>query len=414
MSQLQDNLLLDNLRRLYALAPRGRMLGLDRMQEVCAKLGDPQDSFEIVHIAGTNGKGSVSAFTASMLKAAKIPCGLYTSPHLVRFAERIQIDGEPISDETLSALLEEVFATGVELSFFEAATVTAFLAFRQAGVKIAVLEVGLGGRLDATNIAKRTKVAPITRISYDHTAELGNTITAIATEKAAIIKAGCAVVCGKLHPDAKAVVEARAQEVGARILPLKDPEPFPGAELAYPRMAMYGTNLAVATTIGRELGLSAEQIAHGIERTNWPGRNELLHRNGEDLTLLDCAHNPDAAVALSHIVDASLIEAVGNRRNVALVFGALESKNWKATLDRLEHIASHRVYVKAAVAKGVEPYHFVDHLPGEIAEDIPAALEKARAIVGARGLVVITGSVFVVGPARAYLLDLPLDPPIDL
>jgi len=402
------------LTRLYALALHGRKLGLERVQEVCAKLGNPERSFQAVHVAGTNGKGTVTAFVGSMARAAGRNVGVYTSPHLCRFAERINIGGAPIDDEKLVAYLNQAMAVGPELTFFEVATVAAFLAFRDAKVDLAVLEVGLGGRLDATNVIPPPRVAAITRVSYDHMAELGDSLTAIASEKVGIIKAGSAVVLGKLHPDARAQVEKRCAEVGARLVPLGSPEPVPGAPLAYPRVALVGSNLAVAVTIGRELGFSPEVLAKGVEQTVWPGRNELLHRNGQELTLLDCAHNPDGAVALSHALDPSVLGDIESRKEIALVFGAIQSKNWRAMLKRLESVAGHRVFVAPPVRRAVDPYEMSAIYGGEVAESVPDALARARALVGQRGLVVVTGSIFLVGAARASLLNLPTDPAIDL
>ena len=171
------------LERLYALVPRGQKLGLERMEAACAQFGNPERSFEAVHVAGTNGKGTVSAFVASMARAAGKRAGLYTSPHLSRFAERIQVDGAPIEDAALVRLLERVLETAPELTFFEVATLTAFLAFQEAGVELAVLEVGLGGRLDATNVIPAPRVAAITRVAFDHMQELGDTLAKIAFEK---------------------------------------------------------------------------------------------------------------------------------------------------------------------------------------------------------------------------------------
>jgi dihydrofolate synthase/folylpolyglutamate synthase len=301
-----------------------------------------------------------------------------------------------------------------ELTFFEVATLTAFLAFREAQIELAVLEVGLGGRLDATNVVPPPRIAAVTRIAYDHMADLGDTLGQIATEKAGIIKDGSTVVLGKLHPEARAAIEARAAEVGARIVPLGPPEPVPGAPLAYPRTALVGSNLAVAVTIGRELGFTSEALAQGIEATQWPGRNELLHRNGQELTLLDCAHNPDGAVALSHSLDPSVLGEIESRREIALVFGALSTKNWRAMLRRLENVAGHRVYVAPPVKKAVEPREMAAYIPGEVAVDVGQALDRARTLVGPRGVVVVAGSIFLVGAARALLLNLPTDPPVAL
>lgn len=402
------------LRRLYALIPLGTKLDLSRVEAACRKFDNPERAFEVVHVAGTNGKGSVCAFVASMARASGKRVGLYTSPHLNRFAERIQIDGSPIGDEALVQHLTEVMDAGPDLTFFEVATVAAFLAFREAKVDLAVLEVGLGGRLDATNVVPPPRIAAITRIAYDHVPELGDSFAAIAAEKAAIIKSGSKVVLGKIHPEALEVIQKRIAEVGAEQLELTSPEPFPGAQLAYPRMAMFGTNLAVATTIARALGISPEQMAAGIESTSWPGRNELLHRNGQELTLLDCAHNPDGAVILSHVIDSSLMGAVGSRRDVALVFGSLQKKNWRAMLARLDHTALHHVFTAPPVAGAVDPEEMQKAVGGEVVQDLREALARARTLVGPRGLVVVTGSTFLVGPARALLLGLESDPPVAL
>jgi dihydrofolate synthase/folylpolyglutamate synthase len=402
------------LERAYALIPKGQKLGLERMQAACQLFGNPERGFEVVHVAGTNGKGTVAAFTASMARAAGRRVGLYTSPHLVRFSERIQIDDGPIDDASVARWLTEVMDKAPDLTFFEVATMAAFLAFREANVDLAVLEVGLGGRLDATNVVPPPRVAAVTRIAYDHMADLGDTLGQIASEKAGIIKPGSAVVLGKLHPEARAAIEEHVAEVGARLVPLGPPEPVPGAPLAYPRTALLGSNLAVAVTIGRELGFSADAMAQGIEATQWPGRNELLHRNGQELTLLDCAHNPDGAVALSHSLDPSVLGDIESRREIALVFGALVTKNWRAMLRRLENVAGHRVYVAPPVKRAADPHEMAAYLPGEVAEEVGQALDRARALVGPRGVVVVAGSTFLVGAARAVLLNLPSDPPVAL
>jgi dihydrofolate synthase / folylpolyglutamate synthase len=399
--------------RLFRLGSRRPELSLEPMLAACKRFGHPEEAFPAVHVAGTNGKGSVCAFVASMARSAGRSVGLYTSPHLVRVAERIQINGAPLDDAELGPLLERVMNEAPELTFFEVMTVSALVAFREAGVDLGVLEVGLGGRFDATNVIPAPRVAAVTRVAFDHMVELGDSLEAIAREKAQIIKPGSAVVLGKLHPDARAVMLSRIEEVGARLVPLGSPEPIAGAPLAYPRAAMVGSNLAAAVTVGRELGLSPEAMANGIEATNWPGRNELLHRNGQELTLLDCAHNPDGAVALSHLVDPAVLGEIESRREVALVFGALANKNWKAMLRRLEHVAAHRVYVETPAGTAADPTMMAAMLAGEVAASVPEALARARSLVGPRGVVVVTGSSYLVGAARAALLGLALDPAIN-
>ena len=402
------------LERLYALIPQGKRLGLERMQAACARFGNPERSFTSVHVAGTNGKGTVCAFVSSMARSAGLRVGTYTSPHLHRFAERISVDGAPIEDDLLVSVLNRVMDAAPDLTFFEVATLAAFLAFKESGVQLAVLEVGLGGRLDATNVIPPPRVAAITRVAFDHMAELGDTLGKIAFEKAGIIKPGSAVVLGKLHPEARAVIEQRVAEVGARLVPLGSPEPIAGAPLAYPRIALLGSNLAVAVTIGRELGWAPEVLAQGVENTVWPGRNELLHRNGQDLTLLDCAHNPDGAVALSHALDPTVLAEVESRREIALVFGALNTKNWRAMLRRLEQVAGQRIYVAAPISKAVDPREMLSVSNGEVAASVEQALTRARELVGPKGVVVVAGSTFLVGAARALLLNLPTDPPVAL
>lgn len=402
------------LANLYGLIGRGRKLGLERMQEACERLGHPERSFKAIHVAGTNGKGTVCAFTASMLQASGKKTGLFTSPHLCRFAERIQIDGEPLADEKLGPLLDRVMEEVPEATFFEVATLAAFLTFQQAEIDYAVLEVGLGGRLDSTNVIPPPEIAIITRIAFDHMDVLGDSLAKIAAEKAGIIKPGCKVVLGKLHPEARAVIEEKIKQEGAEELELGSPEPIPGAPLAYPRIAMIGTNLAVATTAARALGISPEKMAEGIEGLNWPGRNELLHRNGQELTLLDCAHNPDSTVALSHALDPSMLGEVESRRDIALVFGAIQGKNYRAMLKRLEHVAPHRVFVAPPINKAVDPNELAKVLKGEVVGSVEQALGRARELVGAKGVVVVTGSSFLVGAARALLLSLPCDPAVDM
>ena len=403
------------LKRLYALIPQGRKLGLERVHSVCEFFGRPERSFEAIHVAGTNGKGTVCAFVASMAQASGKRVGLYTSPHLVNFSERIRVNGNSVDDDAMAELLNAVMDAGKDLTFFEVTTVAAFLAFKEAGVDLVVLETGLGGRLDATNVVPHPRIAAITRIAYDHMDELGDTLTAIATEKADIIKPGLTVVVGRLHPDAELVIHNRVEQVNARLVPLGSPEPIPGKPLAYPRIAMFGTNLAVATTIAREIGINPDDMSRGIEATSWPGRNELLHRNGRELTLLDCAHNPDGAVTLSHVLDPGLLGEIESRREIALVFGALRRKNWRAMLRRLEQVAGHRVFVAPPIdKKAVDPREMAKVLAGEVADNVQQALVRARAIVGPFGVVVVTGSTFLVGAARALLLGLQPDPVVNM
>jgi hypothetical protein len=204
------------LARLEQTRPLGVSLGLQRMQQALAALGSPERALRAVHIAGTNGKGSTAAMTESILRAAGLRTGLYTSPHLARFTERIRIDGWEIDGDALAALDEQIQATGVALTYFEVATVLAFLAMLQARVDVAVLEVGLGGRLDSTNVCQPVATA-ITSIALDHTDLLGDTLTAIAAEKAGIAKPGVPLLLGRLPVEADREIARIAAAVGAPV-----------------------------------------------------------------------------------------------------------------------------------------------------------------------------------------------------
>ncbi len=198
------------LERLYRLGPRGALLGLERVRVACAAFDHPERCFSSLHVAGTNGKGSVSAMAAAAARASGLRVGLYTSPHLCCFRERIQVNGEPVDDPVLLPALEEVLDRCPELTFFETATVAAFLIFARQAVELAVIEVGLGGRLDATNVLENPRATAITRISLDHVDRLGSDLSSIAREKAGILKPRVPVILGPLDPLAEAEVMAKA------------------------------------------------------------------------------------------------------------------------------------------------------------------------------------------------------------
>ncbi|MBR4318165.1 MAG: hypothetical protein IKT85_05420 [Kiritimatiellae bacterium] len=204
----------DFLTRLAARRVFGIRPGLETMQQLCAALGHPEREFAVIHIAGTNGKGSVAAICEAALRTMGLPVARYTSPHLVHVNERFLIHGEPVSDDALARALDTVEAvcteTGLEPTFFEVLTACAWVLFREAGCKIVVCETGMGGRWDATNVIEEPLVTVITRVALDHCAILGDTVEAIAAEKAGIIKPGCPVVMGQMNPKARQVIEAIA------------------------------------------------------------------------------------------------------------------------------------------------------------------------------------------------------------
>lgn len=401
------------LTRLYERVPRGALLGLDRVRAASDRLGGVHQLDRYVHIAGTNGKGSTAAFVATMAERAGLRVGLYTSPHLCRLAERVQIGGRVIDDETLASALSRVMDLPDELTFFEVVTLAALLAFREAKVDLAVLEVGLGGRLDATNVVEGSAVTAITRVAFDHMDRLGHTLAEIAAEKAGILRPGQPVVVGRLHPDARAVVDAKAEELGAPVVEANGEREALLVESHPPALggAFQRQNAMVAVTIGRELGLAPAKMAEGLTTTRWPGRCEILE-TAEGYVLFDCAHNPDGALALKN----AMLGLSSNfaRRNVGLVFGAMADKGWRAMLDRVTQVTGPRIYVEPEGRQPVSVEELASYLEGMKARSVPEALIAMRQKVGRNGIIVVTGSIFLVGAARAFLLGLPCDPPVAL
>jgi dihydrofolate synthase/folylpolyglutamate synthase len=392
--------LAETLPKLYARIPLGMRLDLSPMQAACARVGHPEASLVTAHVAGTNGKGSVCAMVESIARADGRRTGLYTSPHLCRFAERIRIDGEPIEDDRLAALLERALEPSLDLSFFEAATLAAFLAFQEAKVDVAVVEVGLGGRLDATNVLPRPRAAAITRIAFDHTDRLGPTLADIAREKAGIAKPGLDLVLGPMAPDVRAAIDEVARARGATTSDASAVEPPAVVGLAG---AHQRDNARIAAVLGARIGATPRAVEEGIGRVRWPGR---LERIGD--FLLDAAHNPDGASALA----AHLVSLGVPASEVTLVFGTLADKDWRTMLDMLAPHAARRIYVppQGAARTAVDPEAMAAVHRGLAASSMAEALALARS----SSLVVVAGSLVLVGDARARLCSLPRDPPVAL
>jgi dihydrofolate synthase / folylpolyglutamate synthase len=401
------------LQKLYTLVPRGALLGLDRVREAAHRLQDVHQLGTYVHIAGTNGKGSTAAFVAQMGKKAGTKVGLYTSPHLCRFAERIRVDGEPVAEEVLAPALEKALSVAEDLTFFEVATLAALLVFREANVELSVVEVGLGGRLDATNIVEGTPITAITRIAFDHMNRLGTTLREIAREKAGILRPGAPCIVGRLHPDAKAVIYEQAERIGAFVHEATTEEELQLVNNYPPSLAgvFQHTNSMVAVAIGRALGFSTQAIAEGLSSTEWPGRFEIIETD-EGYVVVDSAHNPDGALALKNSLLG--VGAAMSRRQIALVFGCMADKNWRAMLDRLSAVTGPRVYLQPQGRTPVPCEELQAYMEGTAATTVEEALRIARKQVGKHGLVVVAGSIFLAGQMRAHLLHLPMDPPVAL
>lgn len=422
------------LTQLYALAPRGIHLGLAPVRAALEHFGNPQDRFRVIHIAGTNGKGSTSAIVERALRAHGRRTGLYTSPHLHRFAERIRINGSSCDNELVQHSLERVFAA-IEanhfgaLTFFEATTVAAWLCFESAGVEDVVLEVGLGGRLDSTNICLPA-ICAITRIALDHQAMLGDTIAQIAREKAGIIKDNISVVLGPslatgeardaIEPIAKnhhaTVIDAPRLpftiDAGRAVVTL-DPQ-GPSVQLALSGSHQV-ENAATAVGILRALSVPESAIVEALREAAWPARYERLVHHGANQrvhVVIDAAHNPDGAVALRNALTQESIAA----EKRAVVFGASQDKDWPELVNAIRDWAeAERWHLCAAgLSRAADPALLQTKIHGQICSGVVDALTKACAQVGDGGLVVVFGSIFVAAEARAHLLGLSGDPLVGL
>jgi len=415
---------------------------LDRMRKLLRLLGDPQNAYRTVHVAGTKGKGSVSSLTASSLQAAGYRTGLYTSPHLVRFTERIRVGDQEIGEAELAQLVEEVkphVAVVPGLTTFEIVTAVGFLHFARSGVEVGVIEVGLGGRLDATNVIT-PQVAVITSLSYDHTHLLGDRLSDIAAEKAGIIKPGVPVVLAPQQGEAEHVVERIAAERAAPLIkvgrdwlyapgghdlehqhlfiwsaaeqPLMDAfvESAGDEEWVPPRyeIPLLGhhqvVNAAVAYAALRVLrqgglDLTEEAVQRGFRQVRWPGRFQVL--SSDPAVVIDSAHNRDSALKLRLALDEYFPGSPAT-----LVFGASADKDIAGMLEELLPRVSRLILTQAVHPRAADPEDMarLAHGHGISAETVvPVEAALRRAIERARPgeVIVSAGSLFVSGEALA-------------
>ena len=408
---------------------------LTRIRKLLGRLGDPHHTFKSILISGTKGKGSTAAFTESMIRAAGYQTGLYISPHLHTFRERIQINGQMISEEDVCRLTEYLrpHLEAIEgLTAFELITAIAFQAFAEAGVEVAVLEVGLGGRLDATN-ATEPLVATITSISYDHTQLLGDTLTMIAREKAGIIRPGALVISAPQVPEAMTNIEevchaSEAQLVVAgegsyRWLPGRATLNGQGFELQgesywVPLLGKHQIANAVtawAAVDGMEqragIVVPPEARRKGLRGTNWPGRLEIL---GHDpYVVVDSAHNGDSA----HKLQAAFTDFFPGRR-VVIIYGASGDHPFGDALRELVPSAAHTILTHSRHPRAADVQTLKQAVNGmgyeaAVAEDVPHAIDLALASAHNNDLICITGSIFTVADAKEYWCrrnNLPLPP----
>jgi dihydrofolate synthase/folylpolyglutamate synthase len=427
-----------SLDRLFALETFGIKLGLQNMQTLCAALGHPERTFTSLHVAGTNGKGSVTALTHRALLAGGVRAARYVSPHLVDLSERFVIGGSPVDSVTLQQTADDVLALvdrlrsngtlSVMPTFFEVTTALAFEMFRRAGIEVAVIEVGLGGRFDATNVITPAASA-ITTIGMDHQQHLGSTIAAIAREKAGIIKRGVPVVVGDLPPDALAVVRAVASAHDADVIEahrdvraqvtMEDGRArvrieTPGGQYGPLVLSLRGVhqvaNAVVAvrlleTARGCGIPMPPAAIADALTDTAWPARLELFTLEEGRRVLLDAAHNPDGAQAL-----ASYLQA-WHPEKPTLVISVMRDKDLDQILAALIPVTSSVIATRAhpirAIAEGELAARIADlqkRLGREVA--VTTIAEPAAAVAAAlegSNSVCVAGSIFLAGAVRDAL-----------
>jgi dihydrofolate synthase/folylpolyglutamate synthase len=409
----------DSVRYLYTLGNeiKSVKLGLDSIRALLDALGNPQDTYEIVHVAGTNGKGSTCAMIEAGLRHAGVRTGLYTSPHLVEPTERIRITGVQVTSEQFAKAFDRVHEAAEHLvalgtldahpTYFETVTAMAFLLFHEAQIDMLVCEVGLGGRLDATNVV-RPRLCVITAIDYDHEQYLGNTLTLIAGEKAGIMKPGVPVIFARQRIEAEWELTARAGDlkldpIRTSDFPIEDLElhahgcryrtgelriecPLPGAHQV--------DNSLTAAVVLQQLGYPAD----GMARTVWPGRLERVSREPE--IILDGAHNPAGARAL-----AKHIQQFYKDRQVILVYGTMRDKAIEEVTGLLFPLAQHLILTAPDNPRALRPESLQEIFPeAAIAASFEDALGLARQLATPASVIFITGSLFLVGEARRLLV----------
>lgn len=412
---------------MYALGRFGIVLGLSTMEGILEKLGNPQNDFKCIHVAGTNGKGSVVSTLSHILHKAGYTTGLYTSPHLVTFNERIAINNENITNEEV---IEAYYAvekanTGERsATFFEIATAMAFYVFSKKKVDYALIETGMGGRLDATNIVNSI-LSIITNISLEHKDYLGSSLTAIAGEKAGIIKQGIPVISGVTQPSVVSVIENTAHEKSAPSYIYKKAFNVRRAK-EKGRFTYYGMNHTWTGMKTRLLGrhqadnaalvlagceilmdqvpnLNEQVIRDGLTETRWAGRLEIVAEN--PTVLVDGAHNLMAINTLS-----DFLRETYQGKTITLLTGILDDKAYDAMFKRLLPLCKRVILVKAQSERSIDPKNLLTVAKdlcedARIIENIPEAITFAQQNSSPDDLICISGSLYVVGEAKAFFED---------
>ena len=385
----------DTLSWLYGTQTRGIKLGLAGIQALADVLGNPQQSLRFVHVAGTNGKGSVCAMLESICRAAGLKTGLFTSPHLVRYNERIQVNRRSIPNEEVIRGINQIQALisehDLNPSFFEITMALAFLYFLKSAVDIVVLETGLGGRLDATNIVMPI-VSVLTSIDLDHQRILGNSLAEIAREKAGIIKQGVPVVSAPQYAEVCRVFESVAQSHDTQIQYAEFPSPPFRLALAGSRQQLNAA-VAVDALAQANLAISPQAITTGLASVFWPGRFQQVAPN----LILDGAHNPAASWQL-----VQTWKECHRGTTPTVIFGGLKDKNLSQMLEALSQIASRFFLVPVQNDRSASPSDLKapSYLPSTVYPNVKTAIDQARTLPDP---ILVTGSLYLVGEALAWL-----------
>ena len=397
----------------------GQKPGLERIRRLLGKLGNPQNQLKFVHIAGSNGKGSTAAMLASVLSAAGLNTGLYTSPHLWDFRERFQVNSAPISQGELVELTAQVLDQAEDETEFELMTAIGMLHFLRSKCDLVVLETGLGGRLDSTNVIPAPEAAVITHIGLEHTELLGDTVEKIAEEKAGIIKPGCGVVlyeqgysiyslfeylCHSLHSGLRLTVEPVVLSAGleGQTFTYRDKGPYHISLLGEYQVHNAAVVLDTVEVLRRRgWNIPEDAVVQGLDRARWPGRMELVRRAPD--VILDGGHNPQCMEALARALGELYPE-----KKLVFLTGVLADKNWSAMVGELLPLAKEFVAItpdspRAMPARDLAEYMENQGVKAVSCETVQEGVDRAMEAAGPEGAVCVCGSLYIIGEARHLL-----------
>ncbi len=415
---------------LYGLEKFGMVFGLTQVEKILEAIDQPHREIEAIHIGGTNGKGSTAAMMAAILQKEGYRTGLYTSPHLIEFTERIKVNGKEIEKKEVAELAgwmrKKIEAAGITspFTFFDFTTALALLYFKQKGVDLAILEVGLGGRLDSTNVIDPL-LSVITNISKDHEEQLGKSILKIAREKAGIIKEGRPLVTAAIQPHVLRLFAKTCREKGSPYFRV-------GKEFQYEQneersfnykglhRKLWGIHLNLrgshqiinaTTALGtmevlENLGymISTEAMLEGLQEVDWPGRLEIIYSRPK--VILDGAHNPAGALVLKEALEKEI-----QYHHLILLIGMMKDKDIQSILQLLAPLADHILLTQPHMTRSAPPAILKKALgrygkKAEVIEDLEKAIERGLSMTGEEDLLCITGSLYTVGEARAYFCSM--------